>query len=977
MKVHSNGFNRNGYPRPDGGEKMDQLWRRILRISWLVILAIVILTVFFIFQFHHLYYQNKFTTWLPQDDSIVKLFLETGEKFGSNEMVLVTIKAKQGQTFSYDILKSLKQTTEELKTQKEVFYVTSLLTAPYIQKTEEGLNVSDFLEEIPISPEALKEKLNEALSKETYVSTYLSPDGQWLGTAVYLRSGVDSASAFGGVIKRIFEQHLGDKAEIHYAGEPVFTYYADKYLKRDLTILVPVIILTILLILYISFRQWKAVLLPSLVVWLSTIWVFGLMGIFRVPMNLVTPALPVLLIGLGSAYGIHVVNSIEQNRTGGRSKIDWIAQSTQRVALPVFMAAVTTMVGFASFLTAKLGLISNFGIFAGIGVIIAMLLADTLIPASFYLWPGKKKDSIKSSVFLGNPRTLDRWANLVIRRPKLIILSAALIFIFLVLWIPKIKREVNFMTYFPPASEPREADRVVRANFDGASPIDIYFKADNLRSAGTLRLLRRAENFMSSLPQCGLPLSIAGLIEELNEKMNDRFSLPETDGQVANLWFFLEGRDELKQLVTSDFTEGLVFSRTSSSRTEFHWKLRRDISSFLKQEMAEPFKEIELANLSEKTAQEIRKKEMVYLLDEMEWLLKRYAPGKAFKRKGVEEVLLKLIEKWPKKSNPEVLTDFKNEIDSYVYSPAFDFEIPVEVREKLIEGILEGVKLERAEGDFFLGWLRSVIPLRLYDEETAHRVSTTLALRLKEAREKVAVDRAWKELRNLLPLEAQKNQYFRRRFSGLLFELSDDLAVLPEKMIGGLPAEAESHSKIISFSQVAQSGLPPALTQLDHYLFVSQLQSFALALILTFFIMLLLRKSLKLGLISVIPIVFTLGLVYGFFGLAGIELDYVTMMVASVSIGVGIDYSIHFVHGLMMGLKQQMSQEEAIRLAFREKGGAIAANSIAVMLGFAVLLLASMSPLRTFGGIMVGSMLLSAFSALTILPAVLLRVKIK
>jgi len=47
------------------------------------------------------------------------------------------------------------------------------------------------------------------------------------------------------------------------------------------------------------------------------------------------------------------------------------------------------------------------------------------------------------------------------------------------------------------------------------------------------------------------------------------------------------------------------------------------------------------------------------------------------------------------------------------------------------------------------------------------------------------------------------------------------------------------------------------------------------------------------------------------------------------------------------------------------------------MLGFAVLLLASMSPLQTFGGIMVGSMFLAAFSSLTILPALLLRAKVK
>ncbi|MDH7494328.1 MAG: MMPL family transporter, partial [Candidatus Saccharicenans sp.] len=256
---------------------MEKVWRKILRFSWLIILALVVLTVFFALQFKHLYYQNKFTTWLPQEDPVVKLLLDTGEKFGSTELVLVTFKSRQGETFRPDILQSLKQATEELRQQPEVFYVTSIISAPNIQSTEGEVVVSDFLEEIPTVEAELKAKLQEALAKENYVHTYLSPDGRWLGAAVYLRSGVDSAEAFARVVKATVEKHLADKAEIHYAGEPCFTFYADKYLKKDLKLLVPVIVLTVLLVLYLSFRKLRAVFLPSLVVWLSTAWVFGLM----------------------------------------------------------------------------------------------------------------------------------------------------------------------------------------------------------------------------------------------------------------------------------------------------------------------------------------------------------------------------------------------------------------------------------------------------------------------------------------------------------------------------------------------------------------------------------------------------------------------------------------------------------------------------------------------------------------------------
>lgn len=955
---------------------MEKAWKKLLPFSWLIILLLVVLTVLFALQFRHLQYQNKFTTWLPQDDPVVKLLLDTGEKFGSTELVLVTLRAKEGETFRPDLLRSLKLATEELARQPEIFYVTSIISAPNIQSLDGEVVVSDFLEDIPETEAGLKARLEEALSKENYVNTYLSPDGRWLGVAVYLRSGVDGSLVFARLVRAIMEKHLADRAEIHYAGEPCFTYYADSYLKKDLRLLVPVIILTILLVLYLSFRRLRAVFLPSLVVWLSTAWVFGLMALFRVPMNLVTPALPVLLMGLGSAYGIHMVNSIEQNRTDGLSRADIIARSAGRVALPVFMAAATTMVGFVSFLTARLGLISNFGIFAGIGVMLAMLITYALIPSAFYLLPDPPKKTQKKEISLVNPDLFTRLADRVIRRARAIVIFGLVVFAFFIVWIPGIKREVNFTNYFPPASEPRLADRVVRANFDGAAPLNIYFRTENLRSAGALRVLRRAENFMASLPQCGLPLSVAELVEELNEKMNGRFSLPETDGQVANLWFFLEGRNELRQLISDDFTEGLVFTRTSSARTEFHWKLRKAIEEFLASEMPEKFREINLSGLPEETGAELRKKEAAYLLDEVGWLLQRYAPGPAFDRRAAEESLNEVIMNWPSRLDPRVIALWRAEAENYVQAESFDFNLPEAGRRQLLEKLVKVTEAGRGGEAGFLEVLKQEVPSRLYDEETARRAATTLNLRLKEARETVAVDSALKKLELFLPVVARNNDHFEKRLRGLLYELADELVVLPENHPGE-QALPDGRSRIIRFELVDQSGLPPALTQLDHYLFQSQLQSFALALVLTFFIMLLIRKSFRLGLVSVTPIVFTLAVVYGFFGLAGVRLDYVTMMVASVSIGVGIDYSIHFVHGMLAGLKQGLTRPEAVTLAFREKGGAIVANSLAVMLGFAVLLLASMSPLRTFGGIMVGSMFLAAFSALTILPALLLKVKIK
>jgi predicted RND superfamily exporter protein len=127
-----------------------------------------------------------------------------------------------------------------------------------------------------------------------------------------------------------------------------------------------------------------------------------------------------------------------------------------------------------------------------------------------------------------------------------------------------------------------------------------------------------------------------------------------------------------------------------------------------------------------------------------------------------------------------------------------------------------------------------------------------------------------------------------------------------------------------------------------------------------------------LGLISTIPIVFTIVVMYGFMGHTGIPLDYTTMMVGGISIGVGVDYAIHLVHGISLEVEKGGALEEAIKTVTMERGKAILANAAAVLAGFAVLLLSAMLILRNFGATMMASMFLAAVSALTVLPAALL-----
>jgi len=108
-------------------------------------------------------------------------------------------------------------------------------------------------------------------------------------------------------------------------------------------------------------------------------------------------------------------------------------------------------------------------------------------------------------------------------------------------------------------------------------------------------------------------------------------------------------------------------------------------------------------------------------------------------------------------------------------------------------------------------------------------------------------------------------------------------------------------------------------------------------------------------------------------GVAGLKVDVVTAMLGSIAIGIGIDYSCHLIARRREEQAAGFAGEELARRTVGTVGPAIAANALAVGLGFLVLLLSSLSIIQKFGVQIAGTMLYSSIGALALLAAVLSR----
>jgi predicted RND superfamily exporter protein/outer membrane lipoprotein-sorting protein len=166
-------------------------------------------------------------------------------------------------------------------------------------------------------------------------------------------------------------------------------------------------------------------------------------------------------------------------------------------------------------------------------------------------------------------------------------------------------------------------------------------------------------------------------------------------------------------------------------------------------------------------------------------------------------------------------------------------------------------------------------------------------------------------------------------------------------------------------------------TELANKVLTGTFYSLGIAMTVIFFLVSLIFRSLKAGLLGLIPLTISVAVLFGLMGLTGIRLDVATALLSSVMIGVGIDYSIHFLWRYKEERSQKRPVTEAVITTLTTTGRGIVFNALSVIVGFAVLMISSFTPIRFFGVLVVVSILSCLAGALLILPAIILRFRFK
>ncbi len=149
------------------------------------------------------------------------------------------------------------------------------------------------------------------------------------------------------------------------------------------------------------------------------------------------------------------------------------------------------------------------------------------------------------------------------------------------------------------------------------------------------------------------------------------------------------------------------------------------------------------------------------------------------------------------------------------------------------------------------------------------------------------------------------------------------------------------------------------------------LESFLAGLALVLILLVAQTRSLPWGIVTFVPLLFTIALIYGVVGLVGKDFDMPVAVLSTLSLGMAVDFAIHFVGRFQQRYRQHPDLREALVWTVARPGKGIFFNAILFAVGFAVMLFADLTPYVTVGVFMAAIMLLSALMSVVYLPGLI------
>lgn len=562
----------------DGAGCSERPWleayaRFVLRRRWLVIAAVALVTIGLGGAIGRLQLVVDPDDQLPQEHPFIIALNEVHRVFGDKNLVVVGLVPRSGTVYEPEFLRTVAEITEEIAALPGANRrLVQSLAAPHIKAirgTEEGMEVERVLAAPPDDLAGALLVRERVESNPIFVDTLVSADG----SAAAIHASFELSEEMPGygqletALRGVLDARLDGSFDYHLSGVAIFLSQLNRYTAR-IAFTFPIAILVIGLVHYHAFRTLQALFLPLLTALLSVVWALGLMGALGVALDPFNMTTPVLILAVAAGHAVQILKRFYEEYQHVDDVDEAIVRSLIHVGPVMICAGIVAALSFSSLITFQTATIRTFGLFTAFGILAALTIEMTVIPAvrAVLPAPGGRERERES---LRNP-WIDRllslpadWAASA-RKSRRVIAASGLLLLACAGLTTRVGVDMSLKRQFRADDPVRVDDALLNEKLAGTNTLILTVEGPtpgSLQEPEALRAIDQIERALEAEPGVGKASSYVDFIARMHEAMNadrgDAGRLPDSRNLAAQYLFLYTlsgGADDFDSIIDPSYT---------------------------------------------------------------------------------------------------------------------------------------------------------------------------------------------------------------------------------------------------------------------------------------------------------------------------------------------------------------------------------------------------------------------------------------
>jgi len=532
----------------------------ILRNKVFLLSILAVITLFFVYHARRVEMSYTYAALLPKKDQAFKDYQKFVEVFGE-EGNLIIIGLQDSNFFKLEKFQRWKQLCNDLAKVEGVENLVSISNTYNLKKNtkEKQFEVEQIFPDTIKSQEELNVYTEKFKSLPFYKGlVYNDKTNSYLLAITVNKDKMASKEREKMVssIQKICHSFEEDKnVELHYSGLPYIRVITAIKMRTEIYLFSCLALFICIVVLFLFFRSFKAVLVSVLIVLIGVIWAMGMLVLFGYQITILTGMIPPLLIVIGIPNSIYMLNKFHHEYISHGNKVKALQRVIIKIGNATFLTNLTTASGFATFIIVKSDILRQFGIIASLNILALFFLSLLLVPIIFS--------------FIGppSPRHVGHLDNKMVRgiiqrlmhitqHYRKVVYFVTIGIIALGIYGITIMKSSGYMVDDIPEDDPIYVDlKFFEKNFNGLMPLEIMVdtkKPQGAMQLATFRKINELEERLSEYPELSTSTSLLNLLKFSKQAFyNGRenyYSLPNNREKNFILQYIPKGEEDADML---------------------------------------------------------------------------------------------------------------------------------------------------------------------------------------------------------------------------------------------------------------------------------------------------------------------------------------------------------------------------------------------------------------------------------------------